>query len=223
MKEKFGGWLVITEASTTSQSSSSIHEEYFDFVVVVSSNDNMSNLTSDDVKCPTSRIENYLKNMKAIQSIITFMCLCFGWLLKQIRLTNTQDKPFQTVENNSQQQKKHSTYNFLPTKYQQVLKDSPSLYRGMISPNLPGVAFIDHFMNETTSSTYLASIWLSTMLYEEMILPSEQQQQRESIQQLRQSSIFRFNDLMMQDLDLDPMRKGFFHGRSIRIVFTQRL
>jgi hypothetical protein len=82
----------------------------------------------------------------------------------------------------------------------------------MIIPHLPGVALIDQLMNETTSSTYLASIWLSAMLYEEMILPSEEQQQRESIHRQSSKNIFRFNDLIMQDLDLDPMRKGSYIG-----------
>jgi hypothetical protein len=95
------------------------------------------------------------------------------------------------------------------------------LYRKMISPDIPNMAFLQvkttassssspspspttDFNNTTmmTIRSYLSGIWLSTMLYGEMRLPSSQLQRREPLHHSFTSSTY--NDLLLRDLGINP-------------------
>jgi hypothetical protein len=88
---------------------------------------------------------------------------------------------------------------YLPAEY----KSTPRLYRRMICRDIPSVAFVGH----QSSTTYLASIWLSTMLHGEMTLPEP----REMVTKTRQwSPVYHLNGMLLQDLGLNPKRKQTF-------------
>merc|ERR1712232_167124 len=107
-----------------------------------------------------------------------------------------------------------TTTPYLPPKYQQhAVGDesrcngkNTSLYRGMISPDTPKAAFLPTNASEkeddddednvgaVAQACYLRSVWLSTMLYDEMKLPSH----REGRQGHGNSE-----ELLLRDLGLD--------------------
>lgn len=104
------------------------------------------------------------------------------------------------------------------------------LYRNMISPDVPNLALMPSGAGPDGGSchddySYVASIWLSTVLYKEMTLPSPQEQRRRVAASARRGGnlhkredSFVHVDLLMQDLGLENKNGNASNG-IIRRLF----
>ncbi|KAG7345175.1 NADP-binding Rossmann-like domain containing protein [Nitzschia inconspicua] len=185
MTEKFGGW-VLTYGTLSPENDKLRHNEsneYFDFVVI-----------ADDVSTPiysppTTRFRE--------QYLIPFL-LGIVWILEHfIPLWTSIFLPKIPV----QLGKEVEIPSYLPTKYREALCSKPKLLRRILSPEIPRVAFLRE--HSGCASSYLASVWLSTLLYGEMNV--QRDPVADDSKQYR--SILRYNDLLLQDLGLHHLRK----------------
>merc|ERR1711907_345606 len=104
---------------------------------------------------------------------------------------------------------------YLPLKYQH--NDNTALYRGMISPDAPKAAFLpltadDEEEKDNAQACYLRSVWLSTMLYGEMKLPSNLGE--------GQQGHGNSEELLLRDLGMDPLRYRGGNNRSFLPAFS---
>jgi hypothetical protein len=193
MNEKYGGWVLTCHHADSNH----LSNEYFDCVV-------FADLIMDDAsnRPPNCRFyEQFLLPSFLVGLILGRMLMRTLWNVWNTIWTSTT-----TSEQRPQlsQAKSHTmtpSYDPLPAKYQ--IRSNPSLYRNIISPNVPRVVFLEH--PGGASSTYLASVWLSTMLYDEMDVSADMIASTSSNQRCR--STFRYNDLLLQDLGMNCLRK----------------
>jgi hypothetical protein len=216
MKEKNGGWLLTYETASTPQQSN----EYFDYVVVADSHASDAHVyTPASPPCCYNRlfcqwlppfVASVLVLAKWLQELWNQLSMGFDMLFA----TSPKDFVLGVPLKESMKQYAAALPTYLPTMHHHEFLPSlssehlsSSLYRGMISHDIPRVAFLSHHPQKNASTTthaYLASIWLSTMLYEEMDISSHQELRGTS----HYSNYFQYSDLLMKDLGLNPNRKG---------------
>jgi hypothetical protein len=191
MTEKYGGWVLTYETDKCEASHSHPIDEYFDFVVIAAS---CSTRTATVTSCRF--YEQYL---------MPFL-LAMSWILDHLNLVlNVLFSRKSSIKAAATDKKAVPSCHFLPAKYQQNLQSTPQLFRQMLSPEIPQVAFMPQ---QDGASTYLASIWLSTLFYGEMGVPLEGQQSARAPSNIPLYAPLRYNDCLMRDLGLDHLRKG---------------
>mmetsp|Transcript_15048 Transcript_15048/g.28194 ORF Transcript_15048/g.28194 Transcript_15048/m.28194 type:complete len:407 (+) Transcript_15048:88-1308(+) len=228
MKEKFGGWVVTTSTSSPPLHKQQNNDEYFDFVVIAThTRQDTVPKSVDNIGPPTRfRYQYLLPCLQRLEMLAVAFLGLISYLLKQLRLGSAIMETFSRCSDHSMQKpsaRSTTFYHFLPLQHQEKLsEDLTPLYRRLISPDVPNVAFVGQERSCTASRTYLSSIWLSTFLYGEMSVPSKNEQ-REMIQrklcndkgtreEMSGTNIFHYNDMIMQDLGLDRNRKGGLFG-----------
>jgi hypothetical protein len=137
---------------------------------------------------------------------------------------------------------KRNALSFLPEQSQEQLWTAPSsssspasssssrphLYRNMISPDVPNLALMvsDRTQEEDEQDdadggyAYVASIWLSTVLYKEMALPSPEQQRREARTLSVRGEACRLVETLLRDLGLDNVIRAR-RGGVLQRLFGQ--
>ena len=141
-------------------------------------------VTDDPMKVtrrPNRLYHQYL--LPVFLAIAAFVCTVLGVNLCKNKQSSTSQP--------------HTVRSILPAKYRGVQR----LYRRMLAWDISSVAFIG---GSASSSTYLSSIWLSAMLHGELLVPEQSTTTTTASQQL---SPFALNDLLLQDMGLNPMRK----------------
>jgi hypothetical protein len=189
MNEKSGGWVLTSHNAD----SNNLNNEYFDFVVIADMI--MEEASSRPSACRF--YEQFLLPVLLVGLIWGRELLCRVWnIVLPPKIT-----PEQPPLDQPNSQMITPSYEALPAKYR--FRSNSKLYRQMISPDIPRAAFLEHPVD--TSSAYLGSIWLSTLLYDEMDLSSNMISNTSSTKphQMR----LRYNDLLLQDLGLDHLRK----------------
>lgn len=182
MTEKFGGWVLSYRSCTRGDGSGQKlpleSNEYFDFVVIAEDTPYVRSASS------TTRFqEQYV--LPLLAGVV--------WMLRLLFPLWTVAPP--TAE-------KAKVPHFIPTKYHEAAQSKSKFFRRILSSEISRVAFLGGLQNG--GSVHLASVWLSTVLYEEMVLPTVGLR---SYGEDQPQVNLRYNDLLMKDLGLDPQRK----------------
>jgi hypothetical protein len=186
MSKKYEGWVLTYHDVDTNHQ----NDEYFDFVVIA---DLMEESSS---RPPTCRFYEQL--------LLPTIVLGLIWVRELLRrvwnVAISRTTPEQPPANQTNSHMMTPSYEHLPALYQ--IRSNPSLYRRMISPAIPRVVVLEQPVG---SSAYLASIWLSTLLYDEMDVPVDKISGNGSNRRLQ--STLKYNDLLLRDLGMSHLRK----------------